>query len=99
MAPVSIKHYDAEGGRLGAPKYAQYNVKGAPASIFGNRRPVMRNNVNGALSNPIKRVMHEVGPLASQMLSMQVYLKGAPASVLVICALSCEIASMLRPFR
>jgi hypothetical protein len=32
---------------------------------------------------PIKRLMHEVGPLASQMLSMQVYLKGAPAGSLL----------------
>ena len=64
----------------------------APLNMFNTmlRAPLLQYCEIGALSYertsmapyPITRLMLEVGPLASQMLSMQVYLKGAPASVL-----------------
>ena len=90
MAPILIKHMMQ---RVGAY---------APLNMFNTmlRAPLLQNWEIRALSckrtsmapYPIKRVMHEVGQLASQILSMQ----GRPLLLQywVVCALSCEITSM-----
>ena len=82
MAPIPIKHKMQRVGAL------------APLNMFNTmlRAPLLQYCEIGALSYertpmapyPIKCLMHEVGPLASQMLSMQVYLKGAPCCFIIV---------------
>ena len=87
MAPILIKHMMQMVGAL------------APLNMFNTmlRAPLLQYCQIGALScertsmapYPIKRVMQEVGQLASQILSMHLLLQ-----YWVVCALSCEITSM-----
>src|SRR5208282_3739088 len=90
MSPILIKHMLQRVGAL------------APLNMFNTMllARLLQNWEIGALScertsmapYPIKCVMHEVGQLASQILSMQ----GRPLLLQywVVCALSCEITSM-----